>query len=121
MLTPFLFCSLASPCDLLKTGSCAKWRQVEPFGLACIVILTMYPLVNVMPDSHSQARRHRYRGAALINTFHMIASDVLLQGNRIFWSVITVLLFLTYFIVKFFYFSVVLVFFIVVNSKPFQY
>lgn len=57
----------------------------------------------VLPDSHSQAGRHKYRGAALLDTpswiHHQIAPDVLfLQDNMIFRSVIAVLLFLMYFI-----------------------
>jgi len=77
---------------------------MEPLGLACMVILMMHHLVNALPDSHSQARRHEYRGAALMDNFHVIASDGLLQGNVIFRSVTAVLLFLIYFTTRYFIF-----------------
>lgn len=74
----------------------------------CMVILRMHRLVNVLPDSHSWATRHKHRVAVLMDTCHMIASDVLLQGNKIFRSAVAVLLFFIYFIVS--CFSVVLSF-----------
>lgn len=92
----------------LEASSCARWRQMEPLDLACVGIQMMHHLGPLLPDSHSQAGRHKYRGAALLDTpswiHHQIAPDVLLQDSMIFRSVTAVLVFLIYFIVSYFNF-----------------